>query len=196
MRNKRPSESNKTDEKETLIKKHKIDNSFKPYMNTNDIDNSIKKIELDYKEFAYLGTAPIDFYGMNLPGMDKITRVNISQLVNKGKTKLGMIFNLSPHYEQGSRWVGLYIDLLTGIITYYNVDGKDPPIEIKKYIKLVIRKCFVQYIEPTWNITFSKMKPDRDNYQKYDASYSIEFIKNMLKGIQPEFKCCIDIGSV
>jgi hypothetical protein len=40
-----------------------------------------------------------------------IKDLNLDDLINEGKNKIGIIFNLDEHWQAGSHWVGLYIHI-------------------------------------------------------------------------------------
>jgi Ulp1 family protease len=54
---------------------------------------------------------------------------------SKGKTKIGAIFNLDPHYKGGSHWVGLFIDLDAHEISYFDSYGIAPPQQIARFMR-------------------------------------------------------------
>ena len=60
------------------------------------------------KDFIFLGAVPIDFDSLDELG---IKDLDLDDLVKKGKSKIGIVFNLDEHWKDGSHWVALYTDL-------------------------------------------------------------------------------------
>ena len=44
-------------------------------------------------------------------------------MIMKGKTNIGIIFNLDPHYKQGSHWVAVFIKVRKKEIYYQRFSG-------------------------------------------------------------------------
>jgi hypothetical protein len=97
-------------------------------------------------DFKFVGVFPLDFeekYG-NKCISEEICNLDIRKEVKRGKTKFGMCFNLDYHNLPGSHWVCLYInankrDKNYGIY-YYDSEAEEMPIEIRNYIKRLIRE--------------------------------------------------------
>ena len=127
------------------IDKELLDNNFAPkapyYWNSNvrsgmnalsslDIINVMKQYEEKYKTFKFIGPSPIDY------NFDKNGRCVCNNLCNytKDKRKVGIIFNLDPHYLKGSHWVCLYIDNSKKIIVYFDSLGNKINSNIKSFV--------------------------------------------------------------
>ena len=124
-------------------------NTFRPeapegaadaWLSTLDIQAVMEQYEHKYNDFKFIGPVPIDFDNDIFPGMcvsDELCKINLKKLYNKGMRKLGIVFNLDPHYRGGSHWVCLYMDFKTGGIYYFDSVGDWPPPEIKKLMDLL-----------------------------------------------------------
>jgi len=124
-------------------------NTFRPeapegaadaWLSTLDIQAVMEQYEHKYNDFKFIGPVPIDFDNDIFPGMcvsDELCKINLKNLYNKGMRKLGIVFNLDPHYRGGSHWVCLYMDFKTGGIYYFDSVGDWPPPEIKKLMDLL-----------------------------------------------------------
>lgn len=51
---------------------------------------------------------------------DQFCHVNLAEERAKGRRILGAIFNLDPHYKDGSHWVALAIDLPRNAVYYFD----------------------------------------------------------------------------
>jgi len=146
------------------------------WLNTYNINDVMTQYESKYKDFKYLGTVPIDFDDLPVYGIKKL---NFDKLLESGKNKLGIIFNLDEHYKSGSHWVAAYTDLKDGIVYFFDSYGIAPEPRIRK----LLRK-FARYIKDNMNKN-PKVDFNRIRHQYSDSEcgvYSINFILRLLKG--------------
>jgi hypothetical protein len=148
------------------------------WLNTLNINDVMNQYEKKYPEFDYLGTVPIDFD--DLPKLG-IKNLDFNQLVNKGKTKIGIVFNLDKHNESGSHWVALFADLKKCQIYFFDSYGTEPEPEIRKLVRRIANFCKEKY-----NIPESKIITDynKKRHQFGDSEcgvYSMNFILRMLE---------------
>ena len=133
------------------VDKKELENTFRPvkpiewnqnkyqWLSTTDISQVMKQYENLYHDFIFIGPVPMDFdrkvpYLLNMCVSDDLCNINISKLLKKDKTKIGIIFNLDNHDQSGSHWVSMYVDLLKGSIYYFDSYGNPPKQEVKKLI--------------------------------------------------------------
>ena len=105
------------------------------WLSTLDIQVVMKQYELKYTDFRFIGPVPIDFDHEIVEGMcvsDELCKISLTRLYKKGVRKLGVVFNLDPHYRGGSHWVCMFIDLKTAGIYYFDSVGMPPPKEIRE----------------------------------------------------------------
>ena len=84
------------------------------WLDSNDINAVMKQYEQANGGFTFIGPSPIDFDKKpydNTCVWDDLCNLDISEKYNKGYHKIGMIFNLDPHYKEGSHWVSMFVDL-------------------------------------------------------------------------------------
>ena len=124
-------------------------NTFRPeapegaedaWLSTLDIQAVMEQYEQKYSDFKFIGPVPIDFDNDIFPGMcvsDELCKINLKKIYKQGVRKLGIVFNLDPHYRGGSHWVCLYMDFKTGGIYYFDSVGSLPPQQIKKLMNLL-----------------------------------------------------------
>lgn len=82
------------------------------WLSSMDILRVMKQYEHEYPCFEFLGPSPIDFDHKKMYGQcvwDELCNFNLQEQLEKGKRKIGVIFNLDPHYKEGSHWVALFI---------------------------------------------------------------------------------------
>lgn len=82
------------------------------WLSSMDILRVMKQYEYEYPCFEFMGPSPIDFDTKKMYGQcvwDEICNFNLKEQLDKGKRKIGIIFNLDPHYKPGSHWVALFI---------------------------------------------------------------------------------------
>lgn len=137
--------------------KHKLDKSLLNYtfapnypdewrkdpdewLNSLDILNVMSQYENKFPEFEFLGPSPIDYHVKKYYGecvWDELCKFDISKYLEKNKTKIGIIFNLDEHDEEGSHWVAVFIDAIKKEVYYFDSYGDKPPKNIKKFINTV-----------------------------------------------------------
>lgn len=156
------------------------------WLNTINIKDVIKQYERKYPDFKFVGCVPIDFDDLPVLG---IRDLNFNHLLREGKTKLGFVFNLDKHNQDGSHWIALYVDLLKYKIFFYDSFGVEAPSEVRKLIRKICR-----YFETTGNSRFLECKYNKLRHQFGNSEcgvYSINFILRMLQGENFE-KICND----
>lgn len=104
------------------------------WLSTTDIRDVILQNEFKHRDVEIIGPSPLDFdhrIEKNVCINDDLCKINLRKLFKKGKTKIGVVFNLDPHHMPGSHWVSLFTDILKGGIFYFDSVGKFPPQAIK-----------------------------------------------------------------
>ena len=87
------------------------------WLSNFDIEAVMNQYEEANPEFEFLGPVPIDFDSRTKEGDDStcvsrdVCSFHLVEKVHKGKTKVGIVFNLSPSTSSGSHWVSLYVHL-------------------------------------------------------------------------------------
>jgi hypothetical protein len=115
------------------------------WLSNIDINNVLKNYEKAHKDFEFLGPSPIDFkykYNTNNCVCNKLCNFNISEKIKKKINKIGIIFNLDPHYKGGSHWVSLFVDIKKAKIYYFDSVGSPPLKLTKKFITRVAKYMY------------------------------------------------------
>jgi hypothetical protein len=110
------------------------------WLSSTDIEKVMRQYEKAYPCFEFLGPSPIDYdahveYGECV--WEELCKFDLKSFVERGKFKIGIIFNLDKHYDPGSHWVSLFINLKKGYIFYFDSTGEPAPKEVKKLVKTV-----------------------------------------------------------
>lgn len=110
------------------------------WLSSIDILEVMNQYEKKYKCFDFLGPSPIDYDTHKFKGecvWEELCHFNLEDQIKKGKTKIGVIFNLDPHYKGGSHWVSLFINVKKKTIFYFDSAGQAIPSQIKKFADMV-----------------------------------------------------------
>ena len=115
------------------------------WLDSLDIQRVMKQYEDTNDNFEFYGAAPIDFddkyKGTDQCVFEEICKLNVQERYNRGKTNLGFIFNLDPHYKSGSHWVSLFVDLNDNYIFFLDTNGNSIPIRVKELVKRIKSQC-------------------------------------------------------
>jgi len=161
------------------------------WLNTTNINNVMEQYEEIYPEFKFFGAVPIDFD--DLPELG-IKNINFNDLYNNGKSKLGFIFNLDKHWQDGSHWVAMYADLKNPQVYFFDSYGHPPRKRIRVLMKRICEWCSLQHYDKNFDIDESNLlegggeivvKYNRKQHQFKNSEcgvYSISFILRLLKG--------------
>ena len=170
-----------------------IKNSFKPLMpkswynnknewlSTSDIRNVLKQYELKLNNFIFIGPVPIDFDLLLSPGFcvaNELCNIDLKNLLNKNKTRIGIVFNLDTHDMSGSHWVALFINLEENNIMYFDSIGNKPYQEVYNLISRLEEQA--KKIKIKFNIYINEVQ---HQYKGTECGvYCINFIIKLLEG--------------
>ncbi len=158
------------------------ENTFRPigpddryeWLSTNHIDDVLEQYQKLNPKFVFLGTVPYDFEELRPLGLHNL---DFADLESKGKTEIGMVINLDEHWQSGSHWVGLYINLDKYQIYYYDSVGSKPGKKVKRFITRATKYLYFKKYKKELKIrdVVKKLK----NQSKYKNN---EYINNIIKG--------------
>jgi len=147
------------------------------WLNTININDFLEQLEKKYPDFISLGAVPIDFWDINYDGIQ--TKLDLDRLLETGKTKIGIVYNLDKHNQSGSHWVASFIDLNKGDIFYFDSYGLRPNKRIRRFLRKIQRFFKRKGID-----VHSEYNATRNQFKNSECGvYSINFIFMMLKGI-------------
>lgn len=153
------------------------------WLSSLDILKVMNQYEKKYKCFDFLGPSPIDYDTHKLHGecvWEELCHFDLSKQLKKGHSKIGVIFNLDPHYKGGSHWVSLFINTKNKTIFYFDSAGDVIPQQIKKFADTVIEQG--KKLTTPINFKFDQNYPVEHQYGNTECGiYSIFFITHMLE---------------
>ena len=149
------------------------------WLNSDDIMNVMKQYEVSNPEFKFLGPYPIDFAsedsthkGRCLIG--EMCSLDLDGIDLKGKSKIGIIYNLDPHDKGGSHWVANYINIPKKQCYYFDSYGLKPPKEIYTFMQ------WLGIQEPDINLGWNGRRFQYENSEC--GMYCMYFIDRMIAG--------------
>ena len=158
--------------------------NYNEWLSTFEIEDCLEQhLDAD-KSFYFYGAVPIDFSKCSV---SNLCSFDMKKHLDKGETKIGIVFNTDPSTKDGQHWISLYMDLgkhnndYPGIY-YFDSFGRKPPKEIKELIRLSQEQGKNCNCEPYYFY-------NDYSYQKRNSQcgmYSIHFIKKMLEGLSFE----------
>ena len=104
------------------------------WLSSDEIEDVLNQYEKMYPEFEFIGPSPTDYFVKEYGDTcvwEELCKFNLKEIIDKGKTKIGVVFNLDPHYKSGSHWVALFINTLSKTVYYFDSTGA----RIHKYIQ-------------------------------------------------------------
>ena len=178
--------------KDSYLQKELLKN-FKPFMpktwtenprewlNTIDIRDVMNQYEIKYPDFEFIGPVPMDFdtkVGFGECVVDELCKINVDELMKKGKTKIGVIFNLDKHTQSGSHWVAMNCDINRGEICYWDSYGIKPNPEVVVLMNRLKEQAYK--LNKKLEIKINKV---RHQYKNSECGmYCIYFITSLLDG--------------
>jgi hypothetical protein len=151
------------------------------WLSNFDIMNVLEQYEQTYDHFEFIGPTPIDFDAVVSGSciQNELCKFNISNYIKKGKTHIGVIFNLSPHTSSGSHWVSLFMDTKERVIFFFDSAGDPIPKEIKTLVNRIRKQSPEKY-------AFHQNHPKEHQMGNTECGvYSLFFIITMLTGKTP-----------
>lgn len=118
------------------------------WLSDDDILNVLSQYEDAHKDFVFLGPSYIDFdYKLNTNECveNSLCKFSLPEYIKKGKTKIGIIFNLDDHTKSGSHWVSLYIDIKHKYIFYFDSAANPMPTEIDILIQRIKQQSDIKF---------------------------------------------------
>lgn len=116
------------------------------WLSNIDIIDVLKQYMIKYPDFYAPPPSPIDFDSKpnDMFGdcvSNELCSFDLEKHIKSGKSKYGIVFNLSPHTSGGSHWVSIYLDTNDKFIFYMDSAGNKIPKQIKKFVDTVIQQA-------------------------------------------------------
>lgn len=158
------------------------DDNPNAWLSNYDIANVLKQYEISHPSFRLLGPSAIDYD--NKPYNDEkcvwqdLCRLSLQDLLNRNKTKLGIVFNLDKHDEPGSHWVSMFVDLDEKIIFYYDSALNPVPKQVSKLKREIIKQG--KKLEEPIEFTYLQNEYNHQQTNTECGMYCLFFIITML----------------
>ena len=153
------------------------------WLSSVDIVKVMTQYETKYKCFEFIGPSPIDYDTKKLYTScvwDELCKFDLKDHINKGKTKIGIIFNTDPHTKSGSHWISLFININKAQIFFFDSVGQKIPAQIHKFTTNVVAQG--KKLKNPINFTFDENYPIEHQYGDTECGmYSLYFIIHMLE---------------
>jgi hypothetical protein len=153
------------------------------WLSSVDIMNVMKQYEETYSCFNFIGPSPIDYDTHHINGecvWQELCEFNLKNEIKNGITKIGIIFNLDPHYKSGSHWVSLFINIKKSDIFYFDSAGEPIPNQIKKLVDKITNQGKI--LQNPIHFNFDQNHPIEHQMKNTECGvYSLFFIIYMLE---------------
>ena len=151
------------------------------WLSSIEIMQVMKQYEKTYKCFEFIGPSPIDYdthlsYGECV--WEELCKFNLQNNIQRGKFKVGIIFNLDKHTKDGSHWVALFINIKKHKIYYLDSYGEKISRQINKFANKVKKQARSLNL-PKFELLENKKRHQFSNSEC--GMYSLYFIIEMLK---------------
>jgi hypothetical protein len=165
------------------------------WLDDAQIGTVLKQYETAHPWFRFVGVFPIDFSApdpyvrQQRPDVLKclypeICELDLKKEYERGVRMLGFVFNLDPHFKNGSHWVSMYVDIHNPqkpFVGYFDSYGYNPPRLITRLMKSLRIQA------PNARLGYNAR---RFQYSTTECGiYSIYFLLAMMSGI-PFHKFC------
>lgn len=152
------------------------------WLDSTNIENVMKQYEEAYPKFEFMGPFPIDFAApdpytktpVKQCLIKEICALRVTEAMKKGTHYIGIIYNLDPHFKDGSHWVANFIDIPKHKCYYFDSYGYEPPKQISRFMKWLTTQ------DPEMKLAYNARQ-----FQHQDTEcgmYSLYFIIRMLMG--------------
>lgn len=157
---------------------------YNEWLSTFEIEDCLKQHMKNDKQFHFYGAVPMDFKKCSV---SNLCSFDMKKHLDKGESKIGVVFNTDPSTKDGEHWISLYMDLGKHNssdygIYYFDSFGRKPSKEVKILINKAIDQGEKCGRKPLYFF-------NDYSYQKADSQcgmYAIHFIKRMLEGLSFE----------
>ena len=156
------------------------------WLSNLDIDDVLTQYESAHPNFELIGPSPIDFderppdYNGKCV-WDELCQFSLEKQRIRGKTKIGIVFNLDEHTGGGSHWVALFIDIDDSFIFYMDSAGNKMPKRIRDFVHRVMKQG--KQMTPPVNLILKYNYPTEHQFGTTECGmYCLFFIITMLTG--------------
>ena len=114
------------------------------WLDSSNIENVMVQYEEAFPSFEFMGPFPIDFaapdpYATSGGGkkclIPEICGLRVEKALREGTKSIGIVYNLDPHFKDGSHWVANFIDIPNHKCYYFDSYGYEPPKQVATFMK-------------------------------------------------------------
>jgi hypothetical protein len=116
------------------------------WLDSQNIRDVMKQYEEAFPKFKFYGPYPIDFAAPEDSSakskgsskdclVDEMCELDLDGKELEGKEHIGIVFNLDPHFKEGSHWMALYINIPQKRCYFFDSYGMRPPRQIYKFMQ-------------------------------------------------------------
>ena len=153
------------------------------WLSSIDILKVMNQYEKTYKHFDFLGPSPIDYDTHKMQGecvWNELCNFSLADKIKNKYSKIGIIFNLDPHYKGGSHWVSLFINIQKRSIFFFDSTGEQIPSQINKFANTIIEQG--KQLKHPIHFILDQNYPVEHQYGNTECGiYSLYFIIYMLE---------------
>ena len=163
-------------------------NNPNKWLNTLDLLNVMNQYMDKHKDFKFIGVFPIDFEKKidDVCVSEEMCNLNISDLRKEKINKLGFIFNLDEHWQSGSHWTSLYMNIdgksKNYGAYYYDSNGMRPPREVISFIKKITKDLDKINNNTNFELVYNSVKHQKENTEC--GMFSLYFLDQSLNNVK------------
>lgn len=154
------------------------------WLNTLNINHVIEQYAKSSDSFEFIGSLPMDF--IDLPRIN-IKALNIKELYDKNKYKIGVVFNTDNHNQPGQHWIAAYCDLKKFQLYYFDSVAMPPHDNVRKLMCHVAELCYECKFNSKLNVKGKLMHPNETC--NYDALPCADIRYNKVKHQRENSEC-------
>lgn len=154
------------------------------WLDSTNIEAVMKQYEEANPKFEFMGPFPIDFaapdpYENESDHQKKclireMCGLRVEQALRQGTTMIGIIYNLDPHFKDGSHWVANFINIPKHQCYYFDSYGYEPPKQVARFMKWLTTQ------DPKMKLFYNARRFQHLNSEC--GMYSLYFIIRMMMG--------------
>lgn len=157
------------------------------WLSNFDISNVVEQLKRIYRDFEFLGPFPIDYE--KYPEMYTLNMNVLSDLLRKGKKRIGIVFNTGTLKSGGIHWVALFLNFKIKhpiedayTIEYFDSVGRNPPKVIRNLIEQIKSGICLNFKEGCIKIHEKVKQLAHQKGNNECGVYCLYFISERLKG--------------
>lgn len=104
-----------------------------------NIFDVLNQYDIEHKDFTFIGPTPIDFDSsidiFHNCVNKQMCSFSIKNYLKKKISKIGIVFNLDKHNQDGSHWTSMFINLDENFIYYMDSAAMDIPDEVHNFVE-------------------------------------------------------------